>query len=305
MLSRHAQQDGGPVHVEAAPAPLVLARERMSPRLPGPATLITLMCAVHGACAAATVNLTVTVVDAVTGGLLPCRMLVQVMVVPEALETSDATAADVDNGVASDASLVSLLPASVRARYDPVDKLMHEVKPQAANGTELWFATSGVARDIPVPVMSTSGGGGGNVSVMLRVERGHEYNRVKTAIVVSADGGAQTSHSVVLHRWVDMRSEGAVSVDNHVRAMDPHPTTHGHPIMTIRWPPGVRVLPLELDNAAHSAVSSRMFECVLVSIHVWVPAGRTLGHPPLAVAGLAIVISARILHGRYANACTA
>jgi hypothetical protein len=55
------------VHVEAAPAPLVLARERMSPRLPGPATLITLMCAVHGACAAATVNLTVTVVDGATG----------------------------------------------------------------------------------------------------------------------------------------------------------------------------------------------------------------------------------------------
>jgi len=212
-----------------------------------------------------------------------------------ALETSDATAADVDNGVASDASLVSLLPASVRARYDPADKLMHEVKPQAANGTELWFATSGVARDIPVPVMSTSGGGGGNVSVMLRVERGHEYNRVKTAIVVSADGGAQTSHSVVLHRWVDMRSEGVVSIDNHVRAMDPHPTTHDHPIMTIRWP--ALVPTLELDNAAHSAVSSRMFECVLVSIHVWVPAGGTLGHPPLAVAGLAIVISTRILHG--------
>jgi hypothetical protein len=278
----------------------------MSPRLPGPATLITLMCAVHGACAAATVNLTVTVVD-VTGDPLPCRMMVQVMVVPEAtrvgaLETSDASAADVDNGVASDASLVSLLPASVRARYDPVDKLMHEVKPQAANGTELWFATSGVARDIPVPVMSTSGGGGGNVSVMLRVERGHEYNRVKTAIVVSADGGAQTSHSVVLHRWVDMRSEGLVSIDNHVRAMDPHPTTHDHPMVAIRWPPGVRVLTLELDHAAHSAASSRMFECVLVSIHVWVPAGGTLGHPPLAVAGLAIVISTRILHGQYTSA---
>ena len=127
--------------------------------------------------AASTVNVTITVVDtAPSPALLPCRMLVQM--------------------VAHDGTLVSLLPPTVESRFDPANKLLHEVKPLAVNGasprapilaqfvvallgcfclallclpielclslsvassrfvvrtgTELWFATSGMAEDIAV-----------------------------------------------------------------------------------------------------------------------------------------------------------
>lgn len=64
---------------------------------------------------APTVNVTITVVDsAPSPALLPCRMLVQML--------------------AQDGTLVSLLPAAVESRFDPTNKLLHEVKPLAING---------------------------------------------------------------------------------------------------------------------------------------------------------------------------
>lgn len=127
-------------------------------------------------------NITIAVIDESTGRPTPCRILLQ------------------QQGNYP-------LPADTRVRYDP-PRMPREVKPQAAGGSELWFATSGVATNITISVGTVG------AYVAYRIEKGHEFERLSGQILVPVTGASR--YTFMIRRWIDMRAAGYVSVDNHV-----------------------------------------------------------------------------------------
>lgn len=73
---------------------------------------------------------------------------------------------------------------------------------EVINGPDRWFISPGRSQ-----VEITAG------AVELRVERGHEFQRVKKQL--SIEDGA-TEHTVTLRRWIDMRKLGYLCGENHV-----------------------------------------------------------------------------------------
>jgi len=70
------------------------------------------------------------------------------------------------------------------------------------NGPDRWFVSPGRSQLEIAPG-----------AVELRVERGHEFKRVKKQLAVE-DGG--TEHTVTLRRWIDMRKLGYLCGENHI-----------------------------------------------------------------------------------------
>ena len=70
-------------------------------------------------------------------------------------------------------------------------------------GSETWFMSSGNSSiDLP------------GDSVMLRIERGKEYIRIKERILVPEDEILQKR--VIMERWIDLKKLGYISAENHL-----------------------------------------------------------------------------------------
>jgi len=70
-------------------------------------------------------------------------------------------------------------------------------------GNEIWFMSSGISE---VNIDSEN--------ILLRVERGKEYERVKKAIAITRD--QKNEIKIVLNRWINMKDRGYVSIENHI-----------------------------------------------------------------------------------------